>query len=218
MGMSRYVIGYVAWVVLFAVMLVLEGLGLTLRGHQWPTASDLFRSASRPTYGRWILFALWLWAGWHFFIRGWQFFLRGRGASEPAGGGGGKSLTATLTQVVIPLLGLFVLMGAGVFVSARDAKRGRLPRSRPTALIAKRPRLFARYTGVTVVSSYVVFVGAMGLYQLAVGKSAHGIFTSALRYGAFLAFAIAVPTFVILSILDARVRRRRGDALQNEGR
>jgi len=26
--------------------------------------------------GRWALFALWLWAGWHFFVRGWHFLLR----------------------------------------------------------------------------------------------------------------------------------------------
>jgi hypothetical protein len=26
--------------------------------------------------GRWVLFALWLWFGWHFFVRGWRFLLR----------------------------------------------------------------------------------------------------------------------------------------------
>lgn len=202
-------IGYIAWVVLFAVMLVLEGLGLSLRGHAWPTVSDLFRSASRPTYGRWMLFALWLWAGWHFFIRGWQFFLRGRGASEPGGSGGGKPFTAMLTEVVIPLLALFVLLVGAVLQSRRDARLQRLPRSNPTAHLAERPRLFVRYTGVTIVSSYAIFVGVMGVYQVAVGRSAHGIFASALRYGAFLAFAIALPAFVVLSIADHFMRARR---------
>jgi hypothetical protein len=26
--------------------------------------------------GRVLLFALWLWLGWHLFVRGWSFFLR----------------------------------------------------------------------------------------------------------------------------------------------
>jgi hypothetical protein len=30
----------------------------------------------RPALGRAILFGLWLWLGWHVFIRGWTFFLR----------------------------------------------------------------------------------------------------------------------------------------------
>ena len=71
--------GYVAWAVLFALLLVVEALGLTLRGHQWPTLSDISRVALRPEWSRWLLFALWLWTGWHFFIRGWTFFLRGAG-------------------------------------------------------------------------------------------------------------------------------------------
>jgi hypothetical protein len=31
----------------------------------------------RPWLGRVVLFGLWLWLGWHLFIRGWRFFLRG---------------------------------------------------------------------------------------------------------------------------------------------
>src|SRR5690242_15525646 len=104
-------IGYVVWALLLAGMLVVEGLGLTLPGHQWPTISDMFRTATRPAAGRWALFALWLWTGWHFFIRGWHFFLRGSGAAEPGHGiGGGKSLAATLTQVVMPLTLLYAML------------------------------------------------------------------------------------------------------------
>jgi hypothetical protein len=57
----------VAWALLFAAMVVLEGLGLTLRG--WPAVSDLFRDLSRPVAGRWALFGAWLWLGWAFFLR-----------------------------------------------------------------------------------------------------------------------------------------------------
>jgi hypothetical protein len=30
----------------------------------------------RYPVGRWAVFALWLWFGWHLFVRGWHFFLR----------------------------------------------------------------------------------------------------------------------------------------------
>jgi hypothetical protein len=32
---------------------------------------------TRYPLGRWALFALWLWWGWHTFVRGWHFLLRG---------------------------------------------------------------------------------------------------------------------------------------------
>jgi len=39
--------------------------------------SDIFRTIMRPLLGRVVVFGLWLWLGWHLFIRGWRFFLRG---------------------------------------------------------------------------------------------------------------------------------------------
>jgi hypothetical protein len=41
-----------------------------------PTLSDTFRAIMRYPVGRWALFALWLWFGWHIFVRGWHFLLR----------------------------------------------------------------------------------------------------------------------------------------------
>ncbi len=38
--------------------------------------SDVLRVAMRYPLGRWVLFGLWLWFGWHLFVRGWRFFLR----------------------------------------------------------------------------------------------------------------------------------------------
>ncbi len=64
------------WLVIVALLLVWQGLGL-LRGSEWPTLSDFFRAFMRPVAGRWVLFGLWLWGGWHLFIRGWRFFLQG---------------------------------------------------------------------------------------------------------------------------------------------
>jgi hypothetical protein len=39
--------------------------------------SQLFRDFMEPFAGRIIMLGLWLWLGWHLFIRGWAFFLRG---------------------------------------------------------------------------------------------------------------------------------------------
>ena len=41
-----------------------------------PTLSATFRAIMRYPFGRWALFALWLWFGWHIFVRGWHFLLR----------------------------------------------------------------------------------------------------------------------------------------------
>jgi hypothetical protein len=67
--------GYFAWAVLFGALFAWEGLALARVG-SLPTLSDTFRVIMRYPVGRWALFALWLWAGWHFFIRGWHFLLR----------------------------------------------------------------------------------------------------------------------------------------------
>lgn len=72
---QHLVIGYLVWVVLFAALFAFEGLGLVGVGGL-PTLSDTVRVITRHPVGRWVLFALWLWFGWHFFVRGWHFLLR----------------------------------------------------------------------------------------------------------------------------------------------
>jgi hypothetical protein len=64
------------WVVIIGVLLAWQGLALVY-APAWPTMSDIFRTFMRPLVGRIVLFGLWLWLGWHLFIRGWRFFLRG---------------------------------------------------------------------------------------------------------------------------------------------
>jgi hypothetical protein len=63
------------WLGIVAALLVWQGIGL-VHGPEWPTLSDFFRSFMAVALGRFILFGLWLWLGWHLFIRGWSFFLR----------------------------------------------------------------------------------------------------------------------------------------------
>ncbi len=68
--------GLIGWAVVMAVVMSYQGLCLVKNNDQWPAFSDLIRVAMRNTAGRWILFGLWLWIGWHFFVRGWKFLLR----------------------------------------------------------------------------------------------------------------------------------------------
>lgn len=74
--MAIRVIAIVGWLVIIGVLFTWQGLAL-VNGREWPTLSDIFRSFMKPLVGRWVLFGLWLWLGWHLFIRGSRFFLRG---------------------------------------------------------------------------------------------------------------------------------------------
>jgi hypothetical protein len=53
----------------------MEGIGLA-RGTDWPTVSDMLRSFMQFPVGRVLLLGMWMWLGWHLFIRHWEFFLR----------------------------------------------------------------------------------------------------------------------------------------------
>jgi hypothetical protein len=68
--------GLLVWAVLFGLLLAYQGLGLVNEDDRWPALSEVLSTVTRSTIGRWVLFALWLWFGWHLFVRGWRFFLR----------------------------------------------------------------------------------------------------------------------------------------------
>jgi hypothetical protein len=209
--------GFVAWAVLIAAIMVVEALGLTLRGHAWPTLSDIFRVALRPEWSRWLLFAIWLWAGWHFFIRGWTFFLRGPGPRDPRHSiGGGKTFTQTVQQVIVPLTAFYAAFAAPIFMAWRAQRRGEWPaRAEPHAgarAAARTPRLFARRVLPTMAGGYALFVAAMAVYELIAGHPAAGIVPAAAREGAVLAFAIALPAFAALTAAEILVARRRPHA------
>jgi Family of unknown function (DUF6186) len=205
--------GFVAWAVLIAAIIVVEALGLTLRGHEWPTLSDIFRVALRPEWSRWLLFAIWLWVGWHFFIRGWTFFLRGPGPRDPRNSlGGGKSFTQIVQQVIVPLTAFYAAFAVPILMAWRAQRRGDWPaRPEPHAgarAAARMPGLFARRVLVTMVGGYVLFVAAMGVYEAIAGPAAAGIFPAAAREGAVLAFAIALPAFAALTAAEILIARR----------
>jgi hypothetical protein len=70
-------VAVVGWIVIFGALFAWQGIGLA-RGPEWPTMSDMLRSFMRPVAGRSLLFGVWLWIGWHLFVRGWEPILRGR--------------------------------------------------------------------------------------------------------------------------------------------
>lgn len=70
------IVGLVGWGVVLGIVLAYQGLCLVRAGDGWPAFSDLIRVVTRNAFGRWALFGLWLWFGWHLFVRGWRFFLR----------------------------------------------------------------------------------------------------------------------------------------------
>jgi Family of unknown function (DUF6186) len=69
-------IALVGYAVLVGALLAWQGVGLVRPGDDWPSLSELFRKVTRTAPGRWLLFAAWLWVGWHLFVRGWRFLLR----------------------------------------------------------------------------------------------------------------------------------------------
>ncbi len=61
----------VGWVAIFAALFSWQAIGL-LHCPAWPTMSDMLRTLTRTALGRSLLFGVWLWIGWHVFVRGWE--------------------------------------------------------------------------------------------------------------------------------------------------
>ena len=75
-GRRPAMIALVGYAVIVGALLAWQAVGLIRPGDDWPTLSELLRKVTRTAPGRWILFACWLWVGWHLFVRGWRFLLR----------------------------------------------------------------------------------------------------------------------------------------------
>ncbi len=69
-------IALVGYAVIVGALLAWQAVGLVRPGDDWPSLSELLRKVTRTAPGRWLLFATWLWVGWHVFVRGWRFLLR----------------------------------------------------------------------------------------------------------------------------------------------
>jgi hypothetical protein len=73
---NRMGVAAAGWLIVFGALLGWQALMLA-HGPPWPSMSSMLRAFMEPVGGRIVLFGLWLWIGWHLFIRGWTFFLRG---------------------------------------------------------------------------------------------------------------------------------------------
>lgn len=68
-------IAVVGWLGIVAALLVWQGIGL-VHGPEVAHVVGLLPVLHDHAVRRFLLFGLWLWLGWHLFIRGWSFFLR----------------------------------------------------------------------------------------------------------------------------------------------
>jgi hypothetical protein len=203
---SFHILGLAGWVVIVGVALAWEGLGLAFSREGWPSVSDLLRTVSRPVVGRWIVLGLWLWLGWHLFVRGWQPLLRGTPPrSEPATAA--LSFGLLIRQVVVPLGLTYV-----AFVGAMALQR-RAPSRVPTVEAAAHdprthPRALVRHVAVTLAAGYVVYLVLVMSYYAIVAYQSPQFLRAAVSGGAFITFAVALPGLLLFSGAEALVRRR----------
>ena len=60
------------WALLIAAVLVTETIART-RARRFPSIADLVHPLLQPRVTRWLVYAGWLWLGWHVFVRvDWQ--------------------------------------------------------------------------------------------------------------------------------------------------
>jgi hypothetical protein len=203
---SFHILGLAGWVVIVGLALAWEGLGLAFSREGWPSVSDLLRTMSRPVVGRWIVLGLWLWLGWHLFVRGWQPLLRG---TPPRSGPATAAISSSLLirQVVVPLGLTYV-----AFIWAMALRRrGPSPASTVEAAAQTprmHPRALLRHVAVTLAAGYVVYLGLVVSYYAIVAYQTPQFLRAAFSGGAFITFAVALPGLLLFSGAEAIVRRR----------
>jgi hypothetical protein len=211
-------LGLVAWAVVIGGFVVVEGVALVRPHDQWPAFSDVMRIVTASNIGRWALFALWLWLGWHLFVRGWQFFLRAPAQPKAPNAGTGRSAALApvamedlLRHDVIPLLFVYVVVLAMLRYCARVLRAQRDDSSRRSGARAYAERGWGpllRHIVVTSTCGYVLFVVVVGLIYGLVAEVTMEFLRDAVVGGGFLAFVVAVPFFVALSWVTNTGRAR----------
>jgi hypothetical protein len=66
---SESVMGVAIWALVFAVFLGYQGFCLLSDDDRWPPITEIIRDVVRYPAGRWVMAGLWLWLGWHLFVR-----------------------------------------------------------------------------------------------------------------------------------------------------
>jgi hypothetical protein len=201
-------VGLVGWVVILGLALAWEGLALAFARDGWPSLSDLLRTVSRAAPGRWILLALWLWLGWHLFVRGWHPPLIHAPPSSGAGpAAGALSAGQILRQIVAPLLFVYAAFVTGLILRRERTVPGFEHGTKV------RPATLARQVAVTLAGGYAAFLLLVVTYYAVVANQTPAFLRSAVSGGAFVTFAVALPGLLLLSGADAlRPRRRRTTA------
>ena len=102
-------------------------------------------------------------------------------------------------RIVAPLVGAFVLFLGIVAVSVRR---------RTTVERVHGWRRFVRRLVSTALGGYAVFVAIVLVFHRVLAGQ-RDVMAGAAQSGAVLAFAIALPAFVALSVIEAGIRNRR---------
>jgi hypothetical protein len=207
------VVGLTVWVLLLSGIVALESVALVRPHDAWPALSDLLRMVTRSQMGRWIAFGLWLWLGWHLFIRGWDFFLHG----APLGDGApsnpreaaptGPITFRDVTRADIgPLLVFYAACLISLVAYGRRAVREPVVRTRKMAVFGSRGTF--RHVAGTALGGYGAFLLGTTAYYALVASQPPSFLAEALWGGAFLAFCVAVPVYMLL-VRWLYVRRER---------
>jgi hypothetical protein len=210
-------VGLVAWAVVIGAFLLVEGIALVRPHDQWPAFSDVMRIVTASTLGRWSMFALWLWLGWHLFVRGWQFFLRAPAEPRPPDSGAGRSAALApvaiedlLRHDVIPLLFAYVAVLVMLRYCARvwRARDDTSQQSGTRAHTERGWRPLLRHIVVTSACGYILFVVVVALIYGLVAEVTTEFLRDAVVGGGFLAFVVGVPFFVAVSWAISTARSR----------
>ena len=206
---NLHALGLAGWVVVLGLGLAWEGFGLVFAREHWPSVSDLLRVMSRPVAGRWLLLALWIWLGWHLFVRGWHPLLRG---TPPSAGPSAAALSIgqIVRQVIVPLGVVYAAVVASIAVRRRGPGRGSAPATRSAGAGDSPPGLapLVRRVVATMAAGYVAFVLLILSYYAFVASQTPAFIRAAASGGAFVTFAVGLPGLLLLSGADALRRRR----------
>jgi hypothetical protein len=208
---NLHALGLAGWAVVLGLGLAWEGFGLVFAREHWPSMSDLLRGMSRPLAGRWLLLALWIWLGWHLFVRGWHPLLSG---PPPSGGQAVAALSfdQILHQVVVPLGLAYAAVLATMARSRRPAAHGTASTNPQLGAGGDAPPgavSLVRHVVLTLAAGYVAFVVLVVSYYAWVANQTPQFVRAAASGGAFITFAVAVPGMLLLSGANALRRRRR---------
>jgi hypothetical protein len=117
---------------------------------------------------------------------------------------------STVRDAVLPVLAAYAFFLALLVLHARDRGRSRAdPQADPPVASPPPWPALLRYLAVLVTMGYLVFlVIVFVFYPLLGATTPSALLTQAVGYGAVLAFGIALPSFLLLSLVDRRRRAR----------